>query len=320
MITFCCVLNFRSKSRSQSGLKVPLDTLREGGLVYSKMPFSELISVVITTYNRSDALSLVFAGLAGQTDRRFEVVIADDGSTREHVVAIADAAESAQFPVTHVWHPDVGFTAAQVRNLGVAASKGAYLVLLDGDCVPEVDFIARHRNLQQMGCFINGSRVLLSPSFTNSLLFNHEVPVGHAFGYWLARRWAGDASKLTGALRLPDLGLRRQTKFVWKGIRSCNMAVWRTDYEAVNGFDETFVGWGHEDADFVLRLHNAGLTRKNGFCATEVYHLWHPESDRGRQGVNADKVRERQKTGQVRATVGYQESLAASNTVIRSWG
>ncbi|MDR7305267.1 glycosyltransferase family 2 protein [Rhodoferax saidenbachensis] len=313
-------MNFRSKSRSQSRLKVPFDTLREGGLVYSKMLFPELISVVITTYNRSDALSLVLAGLARQTDQQFEVVIADDGSQPEHVVAIAAAAEAMQFPVTHVWHPDVGFTAAQVRNLGVAAARGAYLVLLDGDCVPEVDFIARHRQLQETGYFINGSRVLLSRPFTDGLLCGGEMPVGRTFGYWLTRRWAGDASKLTGALRLPDLGLRRQTTFVWKGIRSCNMAVWRVDYEAVNGFDETFVGWGHEDADFVLRLHNAGLVRKNGFCATEVYHLWHPESDRGREGVNADKVRERQKTGQVRATVGYQESLAASNTVIRSWG
>lgn len=297
-----------------------IDTLRKGGLVYSKMPFSELISVVITTYNRSDALSLVLAGFAQQTDRQFEVVIADDGSTSEHVAAIARAAESASFPVRHVWHPDVGFTAAQVRNLGAAAAQGDYLVLLDGDCVPETDFIAQHRRLRQTQCFVNGSRVLLSSSFTGRLVWNGAVPVGRSAGYWLARRLTGDASKLTGVLRLPDFSGRLQPAFVWKGIRSCNMAVCRTDYEAVNGFDETFVGWGHEDADFVLRLHNAGLIRKNGFCATEVYHLWHPESHRGREGVNAAKVRERQNTKQVRATVGYQESLAASNTVIRSWG
>lgn len=284
------------------------------------MPFPELISVVITTYNRSDALSLVLAGLALQADRQFEVVIADDGSQPAHVAAIANAAQAAPFPVTHVWHPDTGFTAAQVRNLGVAAARGAYIVFLDGDCVPEVDFISRHRRLQASGCFVNGSRVLLSQSFTARLLREGKAPTGQPWGYWLARRLAGEASKLTGVLRFPDVGLRRQSAFVWKGIRSCNMAVWRTDYEAVNGFDETFVGWGHEDADFVLRLHNAGLVRKNGFCATEVYHLWHLESDRGREGVNADKVHERQKTRQVRATVGYQESLVASDTVIRSWG
>ena len=98
------------------------------------------------------------------------------------------------------------------------------------------------------------------------------------------------------------------------------MGVWRTDYEAVNGFDETFVGWGHEDADFVLRLHNAGVIRKNGFCSTEVYHLWHKESPRDTENMNAAKVKERMETGQVSATIGYEESLNAEDVVVKSWG
>lgn len=281
---------------------------------------SDLISVVITTYNRSDALVLVLRGLAQQTDRNFEVVIADDGSSDVHREKAEQACRDSGLQVTHVWHPDVGFTVSQVRNLGVAAAKGTYLILMDGDCVPEVDFIARHRRLAQSGCFVNGSRVLLNPAFTQRAIAQNLAIAGHSVAFWLRRRLAGEASKLMGLVRLPDWRRRLQSRFVWKGIRSCNMAVWRSDYEAVNGFDETFVGWGHEDADFVLRLHNAGLIRKNGFCSTEVYHLWHPESDRGREGVNAEKVRERQKTKQVRATVGYQESLAASDTVVRSWG
>jgi predicted glycosyltransferase involved in capsule biosynthesis len=87
------------------------------------------------------------------------------------------------------------------------------------------------------------------------------------------------------------------------------MSLSKADYVAVNGFDETFVGWGHEDADFVLRLHNAGLKRKNGFLATEVYHLWHRESSRDMENINARRVRERMGSGQIEATVGYQQSL-----------
>lgn len=284
------------------------------------MPSFDLISVVITTYNRSDALELVLDGLKHQTDQGFEVIIADDGSTLAHQSQIAQSCESSGLTATHVWHPDVGFTASQVRNLGVAASKGSYLVLMDGDCVPEVDFIARHRALMQAGCFVNGSRVLLSEAFTRQLLAHTDSIVSRSVGYWLRRRFSGDASKLTGLLRLPDFRYRIQPRFVWKGIRSCNMAVWKSDYLSVNGFDESFVGWGHEDADFVLRLHNAGLLRKNGFCATEVYHLWHPEASRTQEGVNADKVRQRQATGQVRSTIGYQESKDAADVVVRSWG
>src|SRR3990167_444687 len=297
-----------------------VNTLRASGLVYSKMSSFDLISVVITTYNRSDALALVLEGLRYQTDRHFEVIIADDGSTQFHQDQIAQACASMGIAVHHVWHPDVGFTAAQVRNLGVAVSKGPYLVLMDGDCVPEVDFIARHRALKQVGCFVNGSRVLLREGFTRRLLAHTEAITSRSIGYWLRRRLSGDVSKLTGLLRLPDSRYRLQPKFVWKGIRSCNMAVWKSDYLTVNGFDESFVGWGHEDADFVLRLHNAGLLRKNGFCATEVYHLWHPEASRTQEGVNADKVRQRQATGQVRSTIGYQESIDAADVVVRSWG
>jgi glycosyltransferase involved in cell wall biosynthesis len=284
------------------------------------MPSFDLISVVITTYNRSDALALVLDGLKHQTDKGFEVIIADDGSTQSHQNQIAQSCEASGLSASHVWHPDVGFTASQVRNLGVAASKGAYLVLMDGDCVPEVDFIARHRALMQAGCFVNGSRVLLSEAFTRQLLAHTDSIGSRSAGYWLRRRFSGDASKLTGLLRLPDFRYRLQPKFVWKGIRSCNMAVWKSDYLRVNGFDESFVGWGHEDADFVLRLHNAGLLRKNGFCATEVYHLWHPEASRTQESVNADKVRQREATGQVRSTIGYQESKDAADVVVRSWG
>jgi glycosyltransferase involved in cell wall biosynthesis len=280
----------------------------------------QLISLVVTTYNRSDALSLVLSGLRAQSDPHFEVILADDGSSIEHIKRARAAISRLGSKVTHVWHPDVGFTASQVRNLGVAAAKGDYIIFLDGDCVPEVDFVAQHRKLMQRGCFVNGSRVLLSARFTGELLRIPQSPHGQTASYWVRQRLSGSATKLTGLLRLPDGKFRCHAQFRWKGIRSCNLAVWRTDYEQVNGFDETFVGWGHEDADFVLRLHNAGLVRKNGFCATEVFHLWHRESSRSQEGINADKVRVRMDSGQVRATVGYEESLVAEGVAVQTWG
>jgi predicted glycosyltransferase involved in capsule biosynthesis len=98
------------------------------------------------------------------------------------------------------------------------------------------------------------------------------------------------------------------------------MGVWRNDYEAVNGFDESFVGWGHEDADFALRLHNAGIKRKNGFFATEVYHLWHREANRNAESKNAATVKARMFNGQVLSTIGYRDCLGAPEVVIHRWG
>lgn len=284
------------------------------------MPVSPLISVVVTTYNRSDALLAVLHGLATQTDRHFEVVVADDGSQPEHQRCVLNAPVSHALGLTHVWHPDVGFTASRVRNRGVAASRGAYIVLLDGDCVPERDFIAQHRRLAQTGHFVNGSRVLLSPELTDQVVRSDRSIQGQGIAYWIGARLMGRASKLTHLLRLPDGNYRCQPRFSWKGIRSCNMGLWRADYERVNGFDESFVGWGHEDADFVLRLHNAGVVRKNGFCATEVFHLWHREAARTQESQNARTVRERALTTITQPTLGFFQRRVDDDAVITTLG
>ena len=278
-----------------------------------------LISVVVTTYNRSRSLIQVLYALQRQTDTHFEIVIADDGSTQDHQIATREALGSFAVDLKHVWHPDIGFTASRVRNRGVSVASGDYIVFLDGDCVPEVDFVAQHRRLMEIGCLVNGSRVLLSRQFTNCVESVQCNPINRSFWYWLQRKVQGDASKLTGRFRLPDFSLRRSRGFRWSGIRSCNMGVWRSDFEAVNGFDESFVGWGHEDADFVLRLHNNGVVRKNGFWATEVYHLWHSESSRLREGKNAQTVRDRMLSGTVLPESGYAQSKDGLDMVVTVW-
>jgi len=284
------------------------------------MSAADLISVVITTYNRSEALVPVLQALAAQDDRQFEVIVADDGSTHQHQDAILAASRRLGLGLTHVWHPDTGFTASRVRNLGVARAMGSYIVLLDGDCIPETDFVRRHRHLREPKTFVNGSRVMLSQRLSEAAVRGAVKVQGRGLPFWLHQRLLGNASKLSGLLRLPDYAGRKQAGFVWKGIRSCNMGVWRDDFETVNGFDESFVGWGHEDADFVLRLHNAGILRKNGFAATEVYHLWHAQASRSTESRNAATVRQRMQTAQIRSTIGYSESKAAKDVVTHRWG
>ena len=274
--------------------------------------------MVITTYNRSDALLAVLDALTRQTDSSFDVVVADDGSTDAHQQAIHQASAAKALSATHVWHPDVGFTASRVRNRGVKAARGDYIIFLDGDCVPERDFIARHRLLAQRGCFVNGSRVLLSPSLTQQVVSGTLRVDGRSKSYWLRERLRGNASKLGHLLRLPDGSFRNRPDFYWKGIRSANMAVWRKDFETIDGFDESYVGWGHEDADFVLRLHNAGLVRKNGFCATEVFHLWHKEASRNKESHNAALVTARAEASLrvTRAAMGYSQVRVNDDVII----
>jgi predicted glycosyltransferase involved in capsule biosynthesis len=248
------------------------------------------------------------------------VIVVDDGSHTEHQRAVIVSAVARRLRAVHVWHPDVGFTASRIRNRGVAASSGDYIIFLDGDCVPEVDFVAQHKRLAEPGYFVNGSRVLLSPDLTCRVLTETEHICGRSAWYWVRQRLLGHASKLTGLLRLPDHAGRIDRAFSWKGIRSCNLSAWRSDFERVDGFDESFVGWGHEDADLVLRLHNSGVARKNGFCATEVFHLWHKEAARNQESQNAKRVMERSKTTVTQASLGYSQKRLDDDVVITRLG
>ncbi|MDI9333901.1 MAG: glycosyltransferase [Cytophagales bacterium] len=275
------------------------------------------ISIVVLTYNRSDALLQVLRSLASQCDARHEVVIADDGSRAEHGAQIVAKMPSFQCPVRHVWIPDVGFTAARSRNVGASFCAGEYIIFLDGDCVPHKHFLHRHEQLMTAGCFVNGSRVLLSQQLTEQILSRSLSLIQTSAWQWMKWRLTSKCNKvfwLLGAnaigARILDVCLQRvrlSRVFRWRGIRSCNFGVWRSDFEAVNGFDETFSGWGHEDADLVLRLHHLGVVRKNGFWATEVFHLYHSENSRADEIVNRRRVLDRMQSSMTRADRGLAE-------------
>lgn len=107
-------------------------------------------------------------------------------------------------------------------------------------------------------------------------------------------------------VRWPDLGRTSRT-FSWRRIKSCNLAVWRSDLDKVNGFDESFTGWGHEDSDLVVRLFHAGVMRKYGAFATEVFHLWHREAERDQETSNRKVVLERAAAKVTQAVQGLRE-------------
>ena len=65
-----------------------------------------------------------------------------------------------------------------------------------------------------------------------------------------------------------------------RGTKCCNIAFFKQDCINVNGFNNEFEGWGREDSEFVVRLINNGLNRKNLRFNAIQYHLWHKVSDR----------------------------------------
>ena len=251
---------------------------------------AELISVIVTTYNREDALEAVLRSLARQTDPDFEVVVADDGSAAATGQLVEAWKAKLGHRLEHVWHEDRGFRAAEIRNRAILASRGAYCIFLDGDCIVRPDFIATHRRLAQPGWFVTGNRILLSAALTAKVLREKLAPETWGFVDWASERLRGGVNRLSALLHLPLGPLRRLRQRIWRGARSCNLAVWRADLDRVDGFDADYSGWGKEDSDFIARLLHARVRRKDGVFATGVLHLWHAEADRSRLADNDRKL------------------------------
>jgi glycosyltransferase involved in cell wall biosynthesis len=241
---------------------------------------TDLISVIVVTFNREDALSAVLRGLSRQSDKQFEVIIADDGSRPATAQLVESWTERLEVPLKAIRHDNRGFRAAAIRNRAILASGGSYCIFLDGDCIPRPDFIAVHRRLSEPKWFVFGNRVLLSRALSEAVLREHLEPETWSLGDFLRQELAGRINRLSPLIRLPLGPLRKVNPRQWRNVRSCNLAVWKSDLKRVDGFDAHFRGWGFEDSDLAIRLIRAGCRRKDGRFATGVLHLWHPFSDR----------------------------------------
>lgn len=246
-------------------------------------------AVIVTTYNRPDALAAVLAAYEAQTDRDFELVVADDGSTSETAAVIQVFQRRGQLPVRHVWQEDRGFRAAAIRNRAAAATAAEYIIFTDGDCIPSRNFVQAHKRLAEPGYFLGANRVLLSAHGTQRVL-EGRLPIHEwRWAQWGAAWAMREVNRLLPLLALPDGFFRKWEAGRWKGIKTCNLSLWRSDLMRVNGLDESYEGWGLEDTDLVVRLLRSGVKHKTARYAAPVFHLWHREQ--ARSGVDENRVR-----------------------------
>ena len=265
------------------------------------------IAVVVSTYDRPDALEAVLASLGDQAFRRFVVVVADDGSGSETREVVERVAQRAPFPVRHVWQEDRGYRLAAIRNRAAAAVESDYLVFMDGDCVVQSDYLDRHAWLAEVGRFVHGSRVRLDRELTEDVL-EDRLPI-HRWRAprWLVERLRGRVDRFSPFLRLPLGPLRGAAPQRWKGAKGGNLGVWRADFLAVNGLDEAYEGWGLEDNDLIVRLIRSGVFRKEGRYAIPVLHLWHEQ--RSLEEHNLERFEHRLQSNVTRAERGLDQYL-----------
>jgi glycosyltransferase involved in cell wall biosynthesis len=266
------------------------------------------IAVIVTTYNRPDALAAVLEGFLAQTDPNFELLVADDGSTPDTAQLVQQFQARATFPIKHIWHEDQGFRAAAIRNRALAATTADYIIFTDGDCVPLQHFVARHRLLSESGYFLSGNRVLLTQGFTQHVLAE-KIPV-HAWAFydWLKAKISNKINRLVPFINFSKIAcLRKKEGQRWRGAKTCNLSAWRDDLLRVNGLDESYTGWGQEDSDLVVRLIRSGILNKSARFAAPVLHLWHKENDRSHLKENQDRLQQVLNATHIRAVKGVDQ-------------
>lgn len=238
-------------------------------------------SLIISTYNWPEALNLCLLSVFKQTRLPDEIIIADDGSKNETRELVKKFQSISNIPIIHVWHPDEGFQLSAIRNKAIAAAAYDYIIQIDGDLILHTDFIKDHLNLAAQGKFVSGSRILLPQDYSQKLLEGKTLPSDRSM-------------LLMGNNRLNGIRIPFLSKFlssIYKKhkpyyVKGCNMAFWRKDLFAVNGYNEDISGWGKEDSEIAIRLINYGVSRLflkfGGIC----YHLYHPEASRSMESMN----------------------------------
>ncbi len=230
------------------------------------------VSVIVTTYNRPDALKKVINALYSQTLQPDEILVADDGSGPETREVLSKFQHHREPALCHVRQEDQGFRLSMIRNKAVLKSKGEYLILLDGDCIPDRFFVADHLDLAEKGYFFQGKRALVNRKISGRFDFNDTTSFARLFSQALS----GGISNAHHIFRLPFFPCSRSRKM--SGTRGCNMGFFKEDVKAVNGFNHEFTSWGREDSEFVARLFKYGIKRKEHPFRAICYHLWHREN------------------------------------------
>ena len=258
------------------------------------------VSLVISTFNQPASLEKVFGGVARQTLPPKEILISDDGSDDATRELVKKFSANSVVPVKHVWHPHDGFRKTIILNKTVAAAVGDYLIFTDGDCVPHPRFVEDHAALAEKNFWVQGRRCFVKEEFAPT--FSAEkIP---ALGWMLSGKIAG----ATKGIRLPFPLVQRDEK--QRGIIGCNMAFWREDILAVNGYDEDYTGWGTgEDSDIGTRLYHLGRQRKFVYGRAITFHLNHPPAPRGHHEKSLARLAETIAQKKIRCVNGLNRHL-----------
>lgn len=193
------------------------------------MPY---FSIIVPVYNRRAEVRDLLESLRKQTDKDFEIILVEDGST-ERSEDIAEEFRSA-IDITYFYKDNEGRSIA--RNYGMTHAVGEYFLFFDSDCVIPENYIATLKaalHQRYTDCFGG-------PDAAHSSFSDIQKAINYSMTSFLT----------TGGIRGGKVQLE---KFV---PRTFNMGFSRKVWEKIGGFREMF----SEDIDMSTRIRQAGFS------------------------------------------------------------
>ncbi len=202
-------------------------------------------SIIVPVYNRPQEVADLAGSLLAQTNRDFELIVVEDGSTVPCRPQIEDAVAKG-LNAKYFYKDNEGRSIA--RNYGMDRATGDYFIFFDSDVVVPPEYFrilaGRLDREPQIECF--GGPDAAHNSFSDT-----QKAINYAMTAFLT----------TGGIRGGKVSLEKFTP------RTFNMGFRREVYDKVGGFREMF----SEDIDMSTRIRRAGF----GLTLIPEAYVWH---------------------------------------------
>lgn len=209
------------------------------------------LSIIITTYNRSEVLEQNLDQFQLQTDMDFEIVVAIDGSTDDTKEMLANY--KAPFPIKWIDTLEHDkYCLAKARNMGIVEATRPLVVILDDDSFPVPGFVAAHKAA--------ATQRVLTGGYRNS----HDPK---------------DSLHPKMKRTLLKYGIRKPHPITERIVEN-NACMYRKDWLGCGMFSERFEGYGGCGQEFIARLAYQGFKYQFNPEAM-IYHHREFEGDNG---------------------------------------
>lgn len=266
-------------------------------------------SVIFTTYNHPKWLEKVLWGFASQSEKDFEIIVADDGSKSETREIIEEFTLANDVRLKHIWHEDKGYQKCNILNKAIIASESDYLIFTDGDCIPHRDFVKNHIELSEKNRFLSGGYFKLPMDISKKITIENIKDSLATKPSWLLKNGTPFTFRILKLSSHPFWGalfdMLTTTRATWNGHSA---STWKDLVIRTNGFDER-MKYGGQDREFGERLVNMGVKGKQVRYRCSCVHLDHARGYANPEGkkFNRDIRNETNKKKTTRTKYGIAE-------------